>query len=118
MKCSECMYYECALRSPMGGCPTLENGPWNKDYQPSGFSKAEEAAKEYSKSLDAEIQSDSTACFEEVISAFKAGACFAVQQVLSLIESRIAEILGDAQPAPVLRMELQELIDKIKEESK
>lgn len=49
---------------------------------------------------------------------FKAGAGFAVQRIISLIESRIAEILGDAQPAPVLRIELQELIDKIKEESK
>lgn len=34
---------------------------------------------------------------------------------ISLIESRIDEILGDAQPAPVLRMELQGIIDKIKE---
>lgn len=35
---------------------------------------------------------------------------------ISLIESRIGEILGDAQPAPVLRAELRELITKIKEE--
>lgn len=38
--------------------------------------------------------------------------------IISIIESRIAEILGDAQPAPILRMELQELIGKIKEENK
>lgn len=35
--------------------------------------------------------------------------------LISLIESRISEILGDAQPNPVLRMELQGIIDKIKE---
>ena len=35
--------------------------------------------------------------------------------ILSLIESRISEILGDAQPRPALRAELQELIDRIKE---
>lgn len=34
--------------------------------------------------------------------------------IISLIESRIAEILGDAQPAPILRTELRELIKKIK----
>lgn len=35
--------------------------------------------------------------------------------IISLIESRIGEILGDAQPAPVLRAELRELIKIIKE---
>ena len=35
--------------------------------------------------------------------------------ILSIIESRISEILGDAQPRPALRAELQELIDRIKE---
>lgn len=39
----------------------------------------------------------------------------AKENIISLIESRIGEILGDAQPAPVLREELRELIDKIKE---
>lgn len=39
----------------------------------------------------------------------------AEQDIISLIESRIAEIMGDAQPAPVLRIELRELINKIKE---
>ena len=38
----------------------------------------------------------------------------AEQDIISLIESRISEILGDAQPAPVLRIELRELITKIK----
>ena len=37
------------------------------------------------------------------------------EDVKSTIQSRIDEILGDAQPAPILRMELQELIKKIEE---
>ena len=39
----------------------------------------------------------------------------AEKYIISIIESRIGEILGDAQPAPVLRIELRELINKIKE---
>lgn len=39
----------------------------------------------------------------------------AEEDIISLIESRIGEILGDALPAPVLRAELQEMINKIKE---
>lgn len=35
------------------------------------------------------------------------------EDVKSIIQSRIDEILGDARPAPILRMELQELIKKI-----
>jgi hypothetical protein len=35
------------------------------------------------------------------------------QDIIALIQSRIDGILGDAQPAPILRMELQELIKKI-----
>ncbi len=42
----------------------------------------------------------------------------AEKDIITLIESRIAEILGDAQPKPVLRAELQELIKRIKEEEK
>ena len=38
----------------------------------------------------------------------------AEKNIISIIESRISEILGDAQPNPVLRAELQELIEKIK----
>lgn len=37
----------------------------------------------------------------------------AEQDIISLIESRIGEILGDAQPAPILRVELRELIKRI-----
>lgn len=40
----------------------------------------------------------------------------AEKDIITLIESRIGEILGDAQPAPVLRTELKELNNKIKEQ--
>ena len=40
----------------------------------------------------------------------------AEKDIIDLIESRIGKIMGDAQPAPILRYELQDLIKKIKEE--
>ena len=40
----------------------------------------------------------------------------AEKDIIALIESRISEILGDAQPKPALRAELQELVKRIKEE--
>lgn len=52
--------------------------------------------------------------------AFKRGFAKGYEQaekdIISLIESRISEILGDAQPKPALRAELQELIKRMKEE--
>ena len=48
--------------------------------------------------------------------AYKVGYHQAEQDIISLIESRIGEILGDAQPAPVLRAELREIINRIKEQ--
>ena len=39
----------------------------------------------------------------------------AERDIISLIESRLSEIVGDAQPKPILRAELEELINKIKE---
>ena len=39
----------------------------------------------------------------------------AEKEIIALIESRIGEILGDAQPKPTLRIELQELIKQIEE---
>ncbi len=35
------------------------------------------------------------------------------KDIVSIILSRISEIIGDAQPKPALRAELQELINKI-----
>ena len=39
----------------------------------------------------------------------------AEKDILAIIESRISEIIGDAQPRPALRAELEELIKRIKE---
>ena len=46
---------------------------------------------------------------------FQQGYEQAEEDIISIIESRIGEILGDAQPAPVLRAELNELIKRIKQ---
>ena len=40
----------------------------------------------------------------------------AEKDIITLIESRLSELFGDAQPTPILRYELQDLIKKIKEE--
>ena len=40
----------------------------------------------------------------------------AEKDILTIIESRISEIIGDAQPKPALRAELEELITRIKNE--
>ena len=40
----------------------------------------------------------------------------AEKDILAIIETRISEIIGDAQPKPILRAELQELITRIKHE--
>lgn len=41
----------------------------------------------------------------------------AEKDIIAIIESRIYEIIGDAQPKPALRAELQELIERIKNET-
>ncbi|MBO7509971.1 MAG: hypothetical protein J6T35_02200 [Bacteroidales bacterium] len=48
-------------------------------------------------------------------SFYKDGYEQAEQNIISIIKSRIGEILGDAQPAPILRAELNELIKRIKQ---
>ena len=40
----------------------------------------------------------------------------AEKDIISIIKSRLSELLGDAQPTPTLRAELWDLIKKIKEE--
>ena len=40
----------------------------------------------------------------------------AEKDIIAIIESRISGIIGDAQPTPILRMELKELIKRIKDE--
>lgn len=50
---------------------------------------------------------------EPRVDAFDRGYEQAEQDIIALIESSISEIIGDAQPKPALRAELQELINKI-----
>ena len=38
------------------------------------------------------------------------------KHIVRLIEDRISEIIGDAQPRPALRAELEDLIKQIKDE--
>lgn len=83
--------------------------------------KAEEAAlkmypvKDYNKEPNYNIHTCDTKMLDEVYrEVFKFGYRQAEKDIISLIESRILEILGDAQPNPVLRIELQGIIDKIK----
>lgn len=38
--------------------------------------------------------------------------------IISIIQSRLSEIIGDAQPKPILRAELEELITRIKKNEK
>lgn len=52
---------------------------------------------------------------DDVRKLYAQGYRKAEKDIISLIESRIGEIMGDAQPAPVLRIELRELIKRIKE---
>lgn len=40
----------------------------------------------------------------------------AEKDILALVESRLSEIIGDAQPKPILRAELQELITELRNE--
>lgn len=75
------------------------------------MTQAEEAARkaypDYWKCYPFETNKEARATFIK-------GYEQAEQDIISLIESRISEILGDAQPAPILRTELMELIEKIK----
>lgn len=47
---------------------------------------------------------------------YKKGYEHAEKDIIAIIESRLSELIGDAQPTPALRCELQDLIKKIKEE--
>ena len=46
--------------------------------------------------------------------AYERGYKQAEKDIIAIIESRLSEIVGDAQPKPILRAELEELIAKIK----
>lgn len=77
----------------------------------------DEAAREYSKKCYCPILKHKDGIglnCSEIETALKAGAEWQKDKMLKLIETRISEIIGDAQPNPVLRIELQDIIDKIK----
>ena len=50
----------------------------------------------------------------EIAKFYNDGYEQAEKDILSTIEYRLSEIIGDAQPKPILRAELQELIKRIK----
>lgn len=84
------------------------------------MSRASEAAlkayplKDYTKEPNY-IHTCDTKMLDEVYrDVFRIGYEQAEKDIIAIIESRIGEILGDARPAPILRSELQELIDKFK----
>lgn len=86
--------------------------------------RAEDAAlkaypkKDYSKEPNYLHTCDSEMLDRVYRDVFMLGYKQAEKNILALIESRIGEILGDAQPNPILRAELRELIEKIKEDEK
>ena len=62
------------------------------------------------------VQSELVDTRKPVRAIFQQGYEQAEKDIIFIIESRISEILGDAQPARVLRAELRKLINKIKEQ--
>lgn len=72
--------------------------------------RAEQAAYNYAKE-NGTLGYD----YNQIYDAAKKGYEQAEKDILSLIESRLSELLGDAQPTPILRYELLDLIKKIKE---
>ena len=51
----------------------------------------------------------------EIAKFYNDGYEQARKDIITIIQSRISEIIGDAQPKPALRAELQELIKQIKD---
>ena len=79
------------------------------------MSRASEAARKAYPVLESKIGIDRTIAYLNRRIGYEEGHKQAEKDFIFIIESRIGEILGDAQPAPVLRAELQELIKRIKE---
>lgn len=72
-------------------------------------------AEKYAEKLDiSKGWFDGCEIDELIKESYKAGAGWQKEKVLSLIESRLSQIMGDAQPRPALRAELRDLIDLIK----
>ena len=96
--------------------------PLLRNYQRKtrAMTKAEEAALKAYPKEEGKVYSTAFGTFEFDRNAaerkgFQKGYKHAENDIISLIESRIGEILGDAQPKPALRAELRELINKIEE---
>ena len=80
--------------------------------KPRKLTRAEEMAlKAYPRDEDRELNFRRT----NYRIAYERGYKQAEKDILSFVESRISEIIGDAQPKPALRAELEELIKRIKE---
>ena len=79
-----------------------------------------EKAKEYVDTKELVLMSYSPEYIDDVKEdmsiAFIKGYEQAEKDIVSLIQSRLNEIIGDAQPKPILRVELQGLIKRIMEE--
>lgn len=72
---------------------------------PPQFSSGERFAKR--------VQGEMVDTHRPIRTIFIRGYEQAEKDIIALIQSRIDEILGNAQPKPALRAELQELIKKI-----
>lgn len=70
--------------------------------------RAEQAAYNYAKE-NGTMGYD----YNQIYDAAKNGYEQAEKDIITLIESRLSELFGDAQPTPILRYELQDLIKKI-----
>ena len=70
------------------------------------------SGKRYAK----RVQSEKVDTHAPIRSIFIKGYKQAEKDIISIIGIRISEIIGDAQPKPVLRAELEELIKRIKDE--
>ena len=84
------------------------------------MSKAKRSAEETYKLLTtppnpAEGAAYYNAALVKLQEAYIKGYKQAEKDILSIIESRLSEIIGDAQPRPALRAELEELIKRIKQ---
>ena len=81
------------------------------------MSKAQERALEaYPKLSVASVCLDGTSPVDLNTGArkrFIEGYEKATQDIIALVQSRLSEIIGDAQPKPILRAELEELIKRI-----
>lgn len=78
----------------------------------SRVERAEEAAFDYQRELS---MIDSVGD-EHIVArrmGFYDGYKKAEKGIISIIQARLNEIQGDAQPRPILRIELQEIINKI-----